>query len=268
MTLANTLRRRLYEAFIADGSVKTVNTENVNEVALGNVVGSSSVNKFGENPDIDTGTVPEDIWDFGGTYTFSTTTDIDSISSSETGDTIEIIIQGLDVNWELVTQAVTLDGQTRVALTTPLIRCFRAYNPNGTLLVGTVYIYVNGTLAGGVPTDSTTVRAIITPEHQQTMMCIYTIPSGKSGLLLGSYVSLSNTRATAAKLVMRGRTFNGVFRTMASVALATVGNSSFIRKPAVPSFIPEKTDIVMRCTEVTANGTSIAGGFDLILKDN
>jgi hypothetical protein len=38
------------------------------EVAKGNVAGHAIVNKFGRNPDVDTGTDPEDVWTQGGVW--------------------------------------------------------------------------------------------------------------------------------------------------------------------------------------------------------
>jgi len=86
------------------------------KVAKGLVPGHTFVEKFGENPDVDTGTVPEDLWSHGGLYTFSTTADIDSIGSTSVADTQEITVQGLDADWDLITQSVNLNGQTRVAM--------------------------------------------------------------------------------------------------------------------------------------------------------
>ena len=40
------------------------------EVAKGNVVGHSQMNKYGHNPEVTTATDPEDVWSGGGLYEF------------------------------------------------------------------------------------------------------------------------------------------------------------------------------------------------------
>ena len=265
-----TIEDKEFKKFRNDGNdtlVAVSDFESVLHVAMGDVVGTSSVNKFGENDDIDKASVPEVICDCGGVYTFSTIADIDSISGNNAADTMEIVVQGLDADWLEVSQSVTLTGQTRVALTTPLIRVYRAYNNSSTDLVGDVFIYVDTAITGGEPIDSTKKRASILARNNQTMMCIYTIPADKVGYMLSSYASLANTKVTGAKMRMMGRPFGGVFRTMAATSLNSTGNSSFVRTPAIPRKIGPKTDILMQCDEVTADGTAIAGGFDIILKD-
>ena len=97
-------------------------------IALGQIPGYSSVNKFGENPDVDTGTGPEDVWDYGGMYTFSTSADITQISSDDNSDTQVLTVIGLNSAWAEVTQTKTLTGTTPATLDTPLIRVYRAYN--------------------------------------------------------------------------------------------------------------------------------------------
>ena len=250
------------------GNLKVANVEDGLSIAQGKVAGTSSVRKFGDNPSIDTNTAPEDIWEFGGIYNFSTTADIDSISSSDAADTQEVVVQGLDTNWNEVSQTITLNGQTRVALTTPLLRCYRAYNNNGTDLEGMVYIYVNTAISSGVPSDDTKVRAVIDSHHNQTLMAIYTVPAGKTAYFMSSYVSLSNSKSTSAIMTFRMRLEGKVFRVVNKIAIQSTGSSQFVRNPAIPGSFPEKTDLAIRCEEVTANGVGVSAGFDLVLVDN
>lgn len=250
------------------GNLKVSDAENGLAIAKGEVIGTSAIAKFGENPDISSATTPEDIWDYGGIYTFSTTNDIDSISSSDAGDTHEITVVGLDVNWEEVIQTVILTGQTRKALDTPLIRVYRAYNSSGTVTLGDVYVYVNGPITLGVPDTAVDVRAMIRISHEQTMMLVYTVPAGKTAYWMGGYVSLSTTKAALAIFAFKIREFGGVFRDQSAVSTSSTGSNSFIINKFVPGVMPEKTDILVRCVEVSVNGVGVSSGMDFILVDN
>ena len=99
-------------------------------------------------------------------------------------------------------------------------------------------------------------------------MAIYTVPAGKTALFKQAYVSLANTKTTAATISLRSRTFGGVFQVKGMVALNSVGNSSFQYAYTIPLAVPEKTDILIRCDDVTANDTAISAAFDIILIDN
>ncbi len=242
-------------------------------VSEGEIPGYSTMEKFGENPDIDTGTSPEDVWDGGdlagaGIYTFSTTADIDSVSSSNAGDTQDITIIGLDANWAEVTQTVTLNGQIRVALTTSLIRVYRAYNANSTNFAGNVSVYVNTALTAGVPTDVTKIRAYVRIGNNQTLMCIYTIPAGKTGYFWGGYVSYAKSNATGATFTWRARAFGGVFQVKSKLTCIGTGSSSWDYTYKFPLALPEKTDVLIRCDEVESNNTGVSGGFTVLLKDD
>ena len=91
------------------------------EVARGNITGMSSIHKFGEAPDFDTGDGFVTVWDGaddGSTdamqYTYSASADIGILSSSNGGDTQTVEVQGLDSSWNALTQTFTLNGQTDV----------------------------------------------------------------------------------------------------------------------------------------------------------
>ncbi|CAN8142792.1 hypothetical protein THIOSC15_770002 [uncultured Thiomicrorhabdus sp.] len=135
------------------------------------------------------------------TYIWSTTPAIDSISSSSISDTGTIQVQGLDANWELITQVVTLNGQTRVALTTPLLRAFRGKNTGTIPLVGNIVIYENTALSGGLPTDTTKIRLIINNGNNQTLMALYTIPAGKTGYMRDWYASTAGASKNSQYII-------------------------------------------------------------------
>jgi|GEM_PF-827624 len=259
------------------GNLKVTDAENTLAIAKGDVVGASNVNKWGNAPDFDDGDGEVYIWDAAedGTpweqmvYTFSTGADIDSISSTSASDTQEVTIQGLDVNWEEVIQTVTLNGQTRVALTTPLIRCYRAYNSNSTELVGHVIIYENDTTTGGVPDDNTLIRAVIDPTNQQTEMAIYTIPAGKTGYLLGGYCSTAGAKRDTSYIInFKTRLFEKVFRTQQKVSINDSATSFLPFTYPIPQVLPEKTDIIVTAQMATSTDGSVSAGFSIVLIDS
>lgn len=237
-------------------------------VSEGVVSGYSFIEKFGENPDIDTTPVPESLWDYSVAYTFSTSADIDRISSSNDSDTQDIAIQGLDENWEFVEQTITLTGQTPAALTTNLIRVFRAYNMSSTEFAGDVYIFVNSATSAGVPDVAANVRAMIRAFSQQTLMCIYTIPAGKTGYFYGGYVSLAKSSASGTTFASKMRLFGGVPRIVSIITVIGTGRSSWDYAYPLPLALPEKTDLWLDVIEAEANNTAASGGFTILLKDN
>ncbi|MCW8965684.1 MAG: hypothetical protein OQK82_03220 [Candidatus Pacearchaeota archaeon] len=56
------------------------------DVSSGKIIGSIGINRWGKNPDIDTGTIPEDIWDGGGIYVPPTANRIHQVKSTSIED--------------------------------------------------------------------------------------------------------------------------------------------------------------------------------------
>lgn len=243
-------------------------------VASGELDGYSTMNKFGTAGDIDTGDDHQMIWD-GNTvgiktaYVWPTTASIDSISSSEDTDTVDMVVYGVDGDYVEVMQTVTLSGETRVALGTPLMRVFRAYNAGatGSDLDGNVYIYENGDITEGVPDDLTTVKAVVQLGLNQTLMALYTIPAGKTGYLGFGYVNLDRNGTYASDVRFWQRAQGGVFRIANDVALNSDSTSFIPFHYYVPIRIPEKTDMFVEA-DTTLNNTAVSAGFDIILVDN
>lgn len=93
------------------------------ETVLGNVSGSTTWNKFGYNNDIDTGTSPEIVASFGGSFTPPTTADTLNFVSTNVNDTSggtginSIVITGVDENRVSQVEVLTLNGTTPVTTT-------------------------------------------------------------------------------------------------------------------------------------------------------
>jgi hypothetical protein len=240
------------------------------EIAEGRVAGHSIYRKFGRIASIQTAT-PADCWEFGITpgaelYTWSTTEAIDSISSSDAGDTEEITITMLDIDYVEFTQIAVLDGQNRVAIT-PGFRFNRAYNSNGTPTAGNVYIYENTALSGGVPIDVTLVRGYISINGQQTLQSMYTVPAGKNAFLYELKTSMGGRKTGFATYEAFLRTVGSIFLIKDTHDLSATGTSYANDIFTAPRLFPEKTDFQPKIT-VDTNSIGFAVSFVIILVDN
>ncbi|MBV1952602.1 MAG: hypothetical protein KUG64_10475, partial [Cycloclasticus sp.] len=88
---------------------------------------------------------------------------INTVSSADSGDTEDILIEGHTVAagvFTFIVQTATLNGQNQVTLTTPLARVSRVRNDGNTDLLGEIYIYQNDTDTNGVPDTNSLVHLI------------------------------------------------------------------------------------------------------------
>lgn len=219
-------------------------------VQKGLVQNYSGVQKFGLNTAV--GTSFETIWDGNNTYTYPSSAGTATATSSDTGSdndgTVEI--QGLDSNYDLATETLTVGG---AAGSTSFTRVFRAVMKTantGTANVGTISITVS----------STTV-AQIRPDYGQTLMCVYTVPRKYNAYLMqidiGSSKDLENEVRFITKEISNGNVWN-------TKSFITTRGGFIEKNYAVPVVIPEKTDIELIAK---ASATSaVSGGFELILE--
>ncbi len=238
-------------------------------VSMGKFPGFSTLDKFGVNNNITTSTDPEDIWEGGGLYSYDAdgTAPIVSVISTESGDTQDIKITGLDINREEVTQTITLTGETRKALDTPLWRVYRMENEGSTDLTGTVYCYIG---TGGAPAIGNQ-RALIANGNNQTLMAIYTIPKGKVGFLyrgeLGVLLDANPSQAqNFCKAYYQSRRFGKVFKIKKVITLMTAGSSNFQDYRSFPDVIPASTDVRLTAAQVGIT-MGMWGTFDILLVD-
>lgn len=247
------------------------------EVAKGNIPGHSLVFKYGRNPDIDTLTDPEEVWTYGGTYTYNDTPSIQYISSDNALDVgMEITVEGLDANYREQSITVVLNGQTQTQVGTgeTFVRVFRAYNSGPLEFAGNVLIYDDTvtSVTLGVPTPASSIKAEITALDQQTYMALWTVPAGKTGFFMGGSVSITVGAAASKSAVveLRFRLPGGVFRSGELVGISSSGSSQFSQdlRALGPLQFPEKTDIQARVRSTSANDTGVSAYFSVLVVDN
>lgn len=218
-------------------------------VQKGLVQNFSGISKFGLNTAV--GTSFETIWDGNNTYSYPSSAGTATATSSDTDDnTGTVEIQGLDSNYDLATETLTIGGS---AGSTNFIRVFRAIMKTantGNANVGTISITVS----------STTV-AQIRPTYGQTLMCVYTVPRKYNAYLLQLDVGSSKDLENEIRFITKDISNGNVWSTKSFITT----RGGFIEKNyAVPIVITEKTDIEL---VVKSSATSeVSGGFELILE--
>ena len=218
-------------------------------VQKGLVQNFSGISKFGLNTAV--GTSFETIWDGNNTYSYPSSAGTATATSSDTDDnTGTVEIQGLDSNYDLATETLTIGGS---AGSINFIRVFRAIMKTantGNANVGTISITVS----------STTV-AQIRPTYGQSLMCVYTVPRKYNAYLLQLDVGSSKDLENEIRFITKDISNGNVWTTKSFITT----RGGFIEKNyAVPIVITEKTDIEL--IGKSSATSEISGGFELILE--
>ena len=261
-----------------DGNIAVANIENPSTIAFGDVTGRSIVQKFGNAPDFDTGDGLITVWDGADDgdinemqYNYSSTADIDSVISSSGSDTSVVEIQGLGANSNLVIQTATLNGQTRVALATNLYRVFRVKNENSSEWVGDISVYVtNAPTTGGIPDDTSLIRAHAVAENNQTEMAIYTVAGDKDAIVKGVYFYSAGAKKSAVyEVTLWARPAGGVFQLKWKGSFSDELESGVYHPYTTGLKFSSGTDIECRIKILTGGVTeaTLSAGFEIELKD-
>lgn len=229
-------------------------------VARGLVKDTFDVHKFGSNPSIGNGLANiETIWDGSNLYPWSTwDSGADNLylgSTNSVDTSVQVEVQGLDENYNILTETVTLDGTdpstTSVATIGTFIRVFRMRNTGSKSIVGNVQAKYGS--------SSGTVLAQITDGNNQTLMALYTVPAGYKAYLLQLEGSSKKNNEITMRFVVRN--FGGVFRTNHQCSFI---GGQYLYPYSVPFEIDEKSDIELRAYAGSA-GVSCDATFNMVL---
>lgn len=229
------------------------------------------INKFGTNMDVD---AAEDIWDGGGTYAWPAAAAVTTIVSSSTDDDGDpagtgaqtVKVYGLNSDWLMMDETVTMNGTSAVTLSNQYLRVFRAH----TVAVGSGEVN-----AGNIQVKhGATVLAQISAGKGQTLMALYTIPADfVQAEIRKWYASIAVKISTGAEMELMTRQSDGGWRVREVMGITE--NSAGVWEPGDAGegekirgiIVPAKTDIRVRAASVASVNTVIASGFQIKLQE-
>ena len=230
-------------------------------IANGQMLGASHINKFGYTGTAVNGSAT--VWDGvavngNSIYTYLTTSVTLKVESDdEDDDGATYLIEGLDGDYNPVSEEITTDSGTGIGTGTQLfLRVFRArMTSNGGVNDGNVSITTNDV--------NNTLLAYIKEDNGQTLMSIYTVPAGKTAYLIKLHGSVDKANVDV-KFMFFETPFGGS-RNIKHMSGTQGGNPVDYDYP-VPLRFEEKSDLEMRI--LTSASCGAGGVFDLILVDN
>lgn len=222
------------------------------QVSRGLVDGHKRLFKFGHNPEIQD--ISETIWDAGGVYVYPSSAVAMTVTSGAgaTDNGVAITVQGLDSNYNEVSEEVTLASTGTATTTQTFLRVYRAF------VSGSQAITANTTIANGG-----TTYAQINNGENQTLMALWTVPAGYTAYLLDTKITaFTEQNNKVATINVNARRENGVFRTADKFDVFAAAITQNYKCP-IP--FPEKTDIEVRAVATSSNADlRVAAGLDII----
>jgi hypothetical protein len=238
------------------------------QVARGQIPWHQNVTVFGYNPDVDTSI--ETVWPHDGVLPFPAAALRLKVSSSNANDTSAgtgartVYVEGLDADHNVISEIVTMNGQTAVLTTQYFLHINNAYVATAGSLngaAGNIY-FGDGVVTAGVPA---TIYDIILYDYNTRITGSYTVPAGYTAYLeqgLFSAGQITGSNAVTGRLVTRGP--DNIRRTAAIVTLNN-GAADYAFEYPVP--IPENTTIEAQAVGAAANN-ACSSMFILVLIKN
>ena len=228
----------------------------------------SPVVAVGRNTDVDLAAA-EDIWTGGAVYAPPTAARLHTLVSGSANDTSSgsgartITVTGLDTNFAVATETVTLNGVTGVSTV-------NSYKRILSLRVATAGNGLTnaGAITATAATD-TTVSARIEIGKGRSEMAIYTVPAGKTANFLCWYGSINgaviNSAVNLSLLVKFACDVStSVYEVICTRGMVATGRSSFEQSAELPFVINGPADIKIQAAAL-ADNHDVSAGFELAL---
>jgi len=173
-----------------------------------------------------------------------------TVVSTNSGDTTDVTIQGLDSNYDFVEEVFTLTGTSPTAAgSVNFTRVNRAFMNDETNL-GKIQIKRGATVVSEIGIG-----------FGQTLQAFYTVPRNRTAYLMN--LSASGSKNQVVDLFLFQRPFDGAFRVNTTMSL---NQSNQVLEFPIPIKFTEKTDIDVRIRG-SANAT-VSCDFTMLVVNN
>lgn len=211
----------------------------------------------------------ETIWTAGGLYVFPDNSGVNlQVNSTNSSDNGQIVVFVLDRDFLEHSITITLNGTTPVNIPGTWARVLEVRNNSSISILGNVNIYLSG--------NPGTIYARVegAEDVQKSHMCVYTIPSNKTGLIyeIGAFFNKGSASASA-RIRIRSRKLDKVSMVDFELGIRADGNSSLDLPLKIPKAISSKTDIMLTVNTSRLDflslvpDPSISGFLSLVLVD-
>jgi hypothetical protein len=224
------------------------------EVALGRRQGASTWNKFGYNTDVDSAAA-EAVWSPGGAFVpLYTAEQLDIVSASAADDNgstgaNSIVVYGVDADWDVLTEVVTLDGTNTVQT----VGSFFGVNRMSVYLAGSGRANA-GAITATAPVAGTT-QAQVPAGSGTTQQAIFCVP--RCHQFLADWLRINVTKTTGGsspRVTVRGWVYSAVSNCKYEVFRCDVDTSVENQVTIDPSqafVVGEKSFLWFECTTNT-----------------
>ena len=237
------------------------------DLARGVIYDKFTKHKFGHSDFINS--TESTLWTGGGNYVFPQTAETIRIQAGGNANddvagtgALSIIVEGLDANWDQITDTIVTNGASAsTATTNTYIRINRVYVES----VGTFHGYNIGYITIE-NTSTNNVLAIVEAEKSQTQTSIYSVPAGHSAYLTRVEINLdAATNKTGDVMMFRYENAKTGSPRRIVWRLDSITEQHVTLFESYISF-EEKEDVVIRATATATS--SLSANYDLIVVDN
>lgn len=248
------------------------------QVARGEIAGASSVYVYGFNHDM-AQNASETLQYQGGLMQYPASAATVFISSADANDTSAgtgartLLLEGLDTDYNAVSETITMNGQTQVESSLTYIRLFKITTVtagSGEKNAGDIYVATTGA-SSGVPTGTTylVMESDDVSAINISQAAVYTVPAGHT-LYMDLIQIKADNLATANSFNLVSAAYREFGSNKPFVEFVEHALRATLLDIPFPNYykFDEKTDIELRSYCTNANENEVGGNFTGILIKN